>query len=58
MSSSDDVVGRKRLAPASALVIGLLIASAFHRCSTKMMLGVALPVLITDLRITPSRAQW
>ncbi|MGY2080122.1 DHA2 family efflux MFS transporter permease subunit [Modestobacter sp. SYSU DS0657] len=52
LSSSD------RLAPGSALVIGLLMASTFTVLLNEMMLGVALPTLIADLGITPTTGQW
>src|SRR3954454_23547989 len=47
-----------RLAPGSALIIGLLMASAFTVLLNEMMLGVALPTLIDDLDITPTTGQW
>lgn len=47
-----------RLAPGSALVIGLLMTSAFVVLLNEMMLGVALPTLIADLDITPTTGQW
>ncbi len=47
-----------RLPPGSALVIGLLMASTFTVLLNEMMLGVALPTLITDLGITPTTGQW
>jgi MFS transporter, DHA2 family, lincomycin resistance protein len=47
-----------RLAPGSALVIGLLMASTFTVLLNEMMLGVALPTLIADLGITPTTGQW
>lgn len=48
----------ERLAPGSALVIGLLMGSTFLVLLNEMLLGVALPTLITDLEITPSTGQW
>jgi len=48
----------ERLAPGSALVIGLLMGSTFLVLLNEMLLGVALPTLITDLKITPSTGQW
>ncbi|MBF4567208.1 DHA2 family efflux MFS transporter permease subunit [Plantibacter sp. VKM Ac-2880] len=48
----------ERLAPGSALVIGLLMGSTFLVLLNEMLLGVALPTLITDLGITPSTGQW
>jgi DHA2 family lincomycin resistance protein-like MFS transporter len=48
----------ERLAPGSALVIGLLMGSTFVVLLNEMLLGVALPTLITDLGITPSTGQW
>ncbi|WP_445442381.1 DHA2 family efflux MFS transporter permease subunit [Clavibacter sp. km1a] len=47
-----------RLQPGDALVIGLLMASTFLVLLNEMLLGVALPTLIADLRITPSAGQW
>lgn len=47
-----------RLPPGSALVIGLLMGSAFVVLLNEMMLGVALPTLIADLGITPTTGQW
>lgn len=48
----------ERLAPGSALIIGLLMGSTFLVLLNEMLLGVALPTLITDLGITPSTGQW
>jgi DHA2 family lincomycin resistance protein-like MFS transporter len=48
----------ERLAPGSALVIGLLMGSTFLVLLNEMLLGVALPTLIADLEITPSTGQW
>jgi len=48
----------ERLAPGDALIIGLLMASTFLVLLNEMLLGVALPTLITDLGITPSTGQW
>lgn len=47
-----------RLAPGSGLVIGILMVSAFIVLLNEMLLGVALPTLITDLGITPTTGQW
>ena len=47
-----------RLAPGSAMIIGLLMVSAFVVLLNEMMLGVALPTLISDLNITPTTGQW
>lgn len=47
-----------RLPPGAALVIGLLMGSTFLVLLNEMMLGVALPTLISDLGITPSAGQW
>lgn len=47
-----------RLAPGSTLVIGLLMGSTFLVLLNEMLLGVALPTLISDLGITPSAGQW
>jgi MFS transporter, DHA2 family, lincomycin resistance protein len=46
------------MAPGSALVIGLLMGSAFIVLLNEMLLGVALPTLIVDLDITPTTGQW
>lgn len=48
----------ERLSPESALVIGLLMGSTFLVLLNEMLLGVALPTLISDLNITPSSGQW
>lgn len=48
----------ERLAPGNALVIGLLMGSTFIVLLNEMMLGVALPTLISDLGITPTAGQW
>lgn len=47
-----------RLAPGSAMIIGLLVVSTFVVLLNEMMLGVALPTLISDLDITPTTGQW
>jgi DHA2 family lincomycin resistance protein-like MFS transporter len=47
-----------RLAPGDGLIIGLLMASAFVVLLNEMLLGVALPTLITDLAISPGTGQW
>ena len=49
---------RDRMAPGSAMIIGLLMVSTFVVLLNEMMLGVALPTLITDLKITPTTGQW
>ncbi|MEV0008450.1 DHA2 family efflux MFS transporter permease subunit [Streptomyces sp. NPDC047973] len=41
-----------------ALIIGILLVSAFTVMLNEMLLGVALPTLIVDLDITPSTGQW
>ncbi|PNI07332.1 MFS transporter [Arthrobacter sp. AFG7.2] len=48
----------ERLAPGNALVIGLLMVSTFLVLLNEMLLGVALPTLISSLEITPSAGQW
>jgi MFS transporter, DHA2 family, lincomycin resistance protein len=48
----------EKMAPGSALVIGLLMGSAFIVLLNEMLLGVALPTLIVDLDITPTTGQW
>jgi DHA2 family lincomycin resistance protein-like MFS transporter len=57
-SSSPSAPAGHRLAPGSALIIGLLMASTFVVLLNEMLLGVALPTLITDLGITPTTGQW
>src|SRR5688500_543271 len=47
-----------RFAPGDGLIIGLLMLSTFIVLLNEMMLGVALPTLIADLRITPTTGQW
>src|SRR5918995_927321 len=47
-----------RLRPGDGLVIGLLMSSTFLVLLNEMLLGVALPTLITDLGITPTTGQW
>ncbi|MGR6520288.1 DHA2 family efflux MFS transporter permease subunit (plasmid) [Rhodococcus erythropolis] len=49
---------RERLAPGDGLIIGLLMGSTFLVLLNEMLLGVALPTLISDLGITPSLGQW
>lgn len=56
--SSPQALRGDRLAPGSALVIGLLMGSTFLVLLNEMLLGVALPTLISDLKITPSAGQW
>ena len=51
--TSDD-----RMAPGSAMIIGLLMVSTFVVLLNEMMLGVALPTLIAALDITPTTGQW
>lgn len=48
----------ERMAPGSAMIIGLLMVSTFVVFLNEMMLGVALPTLIADLDITPATGQW
>ncbi len=40
------------------MIIGLLMVSTFVVLLNEMMLGVALPTLISDLDITPTTGQW
>jgi MFS transporter, DHA2 family, lincomycin resistance protein len=40
------------------LVLGLLMFSTFLVLLNEMLLGVALPTLVTDLDITPTTGQW
>ena len=47
-----------KLAPGDPLIIGLLMGSAFLVLLNEMLLGVALPTLISDLGITPTLGQW
>jgi DHA2 family lincomycin resistance protein-like MFS transporter len=48
----------EKLAPGNALVIGLLMSSAFLVLLNEMLLGVALPTLIRDLNVSATSAQW
>ncbi|WP_122815995.1 DHA2 family efflux MFS transporter permease subunit [Nocardioides pantholopis] len=48
----------ERLAPGDGLAIGLLMTSTFVVLLNEMLLGVALPTLIEDLRITAATGQW
>ncbi|GAB3548751.1 DHA2 family efflux MFS transporter permease subunit [Arthrobacter tumbae] len=57
-ATGDAAVAGDRMAPGSAMIIGLLMISAFVVLLNEMMLGVALPTLITDLAITPTTGQW
>jgi len=50
--------GRERLAPGSAVVIGLLMGSTFVVLLNEMLLGVALPTLVEELQVTPATGQW
>jgi DHA2 family lincomycin resistance protein-like MFS transporter len=47
-----------RLPPGVALVIGLLMVSTFIVFLNEMLLGVALPTLISDFGVSPSTGQW
>ncbi|MEU4563453.1 DHA2 family efflux MFS transporter permease subunit [Actinoplanes sp. NPDC023936] len=58
MTTSTTTPPDNRLAPGDGLIIGLLMVSAFVVLLNEMLLGVALPSLITDLGITPSTGQW
>jgi DHA2 family lincomycin resistance protein-like MFS transporter len=55
---SSKTPSRERLAPGDPLVIGLLMGSTFLVLLNEMLLGVALPTLISDLGITPTLGQW
>lgn len=48
----------EKLASGDVLVIGILMVSAFTVLLNEMLLGVALPTLISDLGITPTTGQW
>lgn len=56
--SSREESEAERMPPGSALVIGLLMGSTFLVLLNEMLLGVALPTLISDLGISPSSGQW
>ncbi|MCW2131923.1 DHA2 family efflux MFS transporter permease subunit [Arthrobacter sp. VKM Ac-2550] len=58
VSDTQAVRSDDRMAPGSAMVIGLLMVSTFVVLLNEMMLGVALPTLIADLGITPTTGQW
>lgn len=49
---------REPMPPGSGLVIGLLMASTFVVLLNEMLLGVALPTLVSDLQVTPGTGQW
>lgn len=48
----------QKLDRGSALVIGLLLSSAFVVMLNELSMGVALPVIMADLGITPAVGQW
>ncbi|WP_189339388.1 MFS transporter [Williamsia muralis] len=47
-----------RLPPGVLLVIGILMVSTFIVFLNEMLLGVALPTLISDFGVSPSTGQW
>jgi DHA2 family lincomycin resistance protein-like MFS transporter len=55
---TEGTAGREKLAPGDGLVLGLLTAMTFVVMLNEMLLGVALPTLIDELRITASTGQW
>lgn len=55
---SEEVRTRTGLSRGDKLVLGILMASAFIVLTNEMLLGVAIPTLITDLGLTASTAQW
>ena len=57
-TGSARTTSREPLAPGDGLVLGLLMGSTFLVLLNEMLLGVALPTLISDLGITPSLGQW
>lgn len=57
-TASARTTSREPLAPGDGLVLGLLMGSTFLVLLNEMLLGVALPTLISDLGITPSLGQW
>jgi len=57
-AGSARTTSREPLAPGDGLVLGLLMGSTFLVLLNEMLLGVALPTLISDLGITPSLGQW
>lgn len=58
--SGDGVALHEPEAPVTrvGLAIGLLVGSAFVMILNETIMSVALPVLIVDLEISPSTAQW
>lgn len=48
----------ERMAPGSALLIGVLVVAAFVMILNETIMSVALPTLMTDLSIGASTAQW
>jgi DHA2 family lincomycin resistance protein-like MFS transporter len=57
-ASSADAVETARLDARNKLVIGLLLVSAFVVILNETIMSVAVPVLMADLRIPASSAQW
>lgn len=57
-AGSARTTSREPLAPGDGLVLGLLMGSTFLVLLNEMLLGVALPTLISDLGITPTLGQW
>ncbi|WP_435278762.1 DHA2 family efflux MFS transporter permease subunit [Rhodococcus yananensis] len=53
-----DTGHEKGLAPGSALLIGVLVIAAFVMILNETIMSVALPVLMLDLDISASTAQW
>ena len=58
ISDVEDVPGTEDQSARNKLVIGLLLVSAFVVILNETIMGVALPHLMTDLRISASLAQW
>jgi len=57
-TTTADPRASERLSPRDVTVIGVLLVSAFVVVLNETIMSVAIPVLIDDLRITASTAQW
>ncbi|CAJ1584574.1 DHA2 family efflux MFS transporter permease subunit [[Mycobacterium] wendilense] len=58
MSTRADLPAAPKAPPSPAVIIGLLVFSAFVMILNETIMSVALPVLIVDLDITARTGQW
>jgi DHA2 family lincomycin resistance protein-like MFS transporter len=58
VSNADDIIDTEDQSARNKLVIGLLLVSAFVVILNETIMGVALPHLMNDLKISASLAQW